>query len=66
MSQRTAPTRLLRLPSVLDRVPVSKTEWYRKIKNGTAPAPVALSARSVAWRESDIDAFIAGLSGGAK
>lgn len=64
--QQRPTTRLLRLPSVLDRVPVSKTEWYRKIKAGTAPVPVSLSARSVAWRESDIDAFIAALSRGVK
>ncbi len=66
MSQRPATTRLLKLPSVLERYPVSKTEWYRKIKNGTAPAAIRLSARSVAWLESDIDKFIAALSTGAK
>lgn len=66
MQQSPVTTRLLKLPSVLDRVPVSKTEWYRRIKNGTAPASVSLSARSVAWRESDIDAFIAALSSARK
>lgn len=66
MQQQPAKTRLLKLTSVLDRVPVSKTEWYRRIKNGAAPAPVRLSVRSVAWLESDIDAFIAALSTGAK
>lgn len=68
MPQRTATTRLLKIASVLDRVPVSKTEWYRRIRKGTAPAPVRLSVNSVAWRESDIDAFIDALdavAGGA-
>jgi len=54
-------TRLLKISSVLERVPVSKTEWYRRIRKGTAPAPISLSANSVAWLESDIDAFIADL-----
>lgn len=62
MSQTIAPTRLLRLPSVLARIPVCRTKWYQLVKDGTAPAPVALGARSVAWREADIDAFIAALS----
>lgn len=66
MSQSITPTRLLRLRTVLDRIPVCRTKWYQLIKNGTAPAPVALGARAVAWRETDIDAFIANLSGAAK
>jgi len=64
LSQITATSRLLRLPSVLNRVPVSKTEWYRRIKKGNAPAPISLSARAVAWLESDIDAYIAKLAQG--
>lgn len=66
MPASITPTRLLRIRTVLDRVPVCRTQWYAMIKNGSAPAPVALGARAVAWRESDIDAFIANLSGAAK
>ncbi len=68
MQQRTATTCPLRLPSVLGRVPVSTTEWHRKIIAETAPAPIALPARSVASHQSDIDAPIARLAGlgGAK
>ncbi|MET3134758.1 putative DNA-binding transcriptional regulator AlpA [Oxalobacteraceae bacterium GrIS 1.11] len=57
-SQQSAKTRLLKISSVLERVPVSRTEWYRRIRKGTAPAPLSLSVNSVAWLESDIDAFI--------
>lgn len=66
MQQSTTPKRLLKFPEVRSRTQVSKTAWYRKIKDGTAPAPVRLSVRSVAWLESDIDAYIATLSKGAK
>lgn len=55
------PLRLLRQPTVLERVCLSRTEWYRRVKAGKAPAPVRLGANSIAWRESDIDAFIADL-----
>lgn len=56
--------RLMRLPAVLEKVGLSKTEWYRLLKAGSAPAPVALSVRVRAWRESDIDAWINSLSPG--
>jgi prophage regulatory protein len=66
MSNSIAPTRLLRIRTVLDRVPLCRTKWYQLIKEGAAPAPVALGCRAVAWREADIDAFIANLSEGGK
>ncbi len=59
-----APQRLLRQPSVLDRVPFSKSELYRRVKSGRFPAPIKLGARAVAWRESDVDAWMATLAAG--
>jgi prophage regulatory protein len=64
-NQKTAPSRLLRLPSVLDRVPHSKTSIYRLIKQGIFPKAVRLGVNSVAWLESDIDAYIQKLTAGA-
>ncbi len=58
------PTRLLRKPVVLDRVGFSKSELYRRIKSGKFPAPIKLGARAVAWRESDVDAWMAALAAG--
>ena len=49
---------LLRLPDVLRRYPVSRTAWYDGIKLGMYPAPVRLGKRTVAWRESEIEALI--------
>ncbi|MFZ6673952.1 helix-turn-helix transcriptional regulator [Undibacterium sp. Xuan67W] len=57
-NQKPSPARLLRLPSVLDRVPHSKTSIYRLIREGTFPKAVRLGVNSVAWLESDIDAYI--------
>lgn len=53
--------RLLRLPQVLERVPVCKSSWYQGIQAGKYPAPLRLGPRTVAWRETDIDALIARL-----
>lgn len=51
--------RLLRVKGVLDKVPFSRTELYNKLARGEFPAPVKLSARSVAWVESEVDEWIA-------
>ncbi|CAN7219035.1 AlpA family phage regulatory protein [Mesorhizobium sp. LjNodule214] len=44
---------------VIDRVPFSKTQIYRKIADGTFPRPVPLGPHRVAWLESEIDAWVA-------
>ncbi|WP_066261409.1 helix-turn-helix transcriptional regulator [Hydrogenophaga flava] len=52
------PETLLRLPKVLQRFPVSRSDWYAGVRAGKYPAPLKLGERSVAWRASDIDALI--------
>jgi len=63
----TTPTaspaeKLLILPTVLERITMSRSGWLQGVKDGRYPAPVRLSPRRVAWRESDITAFINGLA----
>lgn len=58
------PTRLLRLPEVLSRFPVSTSKWYQGIQQGVYPRPIKLGRRTAAWRESDIEALIERLSSG--
>lgn len=53
------PGRLLRLPSVEERTGLKKSTVYAGVAARTFPAPVRLSARAVAWREEDIDRWIA-------
>lgn len=50
--------RLLRLNEVLSRVGVSRSTWYAWIADGSAPAPVQLSANLSAWPESAVSAWI--------
>ena len=52
------PGKLVRLPVVEERTGLKKSSVYFGVKAGTFPAPVRLSARAVAWRESDIDRWI--------
>jgi prophage regulatory protein len=55
-------TAILRLPEVLARTGLSRTNVYRRVAAGTFPAPVALGPRAVGWRESDIIEWIESLA----
>ncbi len=54
-------TGLWKLPTVLQNFPVSRSAWLAGVKSGRYPAPVRLSARSVAWRAADVAALVASL-----
>lgn len=51
--------RLLRLPEVKARSGFSRSTIYRKMEDGTFPRSVPIGANSVAWRESDFNAWLA-------
>jgi prophage regulatory protein len=51
------PENLLRLPQVETLTALRKSSIYAGMKAGTFPRCVRLSARAVAWRESDIAAW---------
>jgi prophage regulatory protein len=55
--------RLLRLPDVLSRIPVSASTWWAWVKEGKAPTGVKLGQRVTAWRESDINRMVNNLWG---
>ena len=52
-------TTLLRLPQVLEIIPVSRSTWWKGCKEGRYPQPVHPSPRTSAWRKCDIDALVA-------
>jgi prophage regulatory protein len=56
------PTGFLRLPQVLNLIPVKKTCWWEGVKSGRFPKPIKLSERCTAWRVEDILALIEQLS----
>ncbi len=47
-------------------IPISKSHWWAKVKDGKFPQPVKLGPRTTAWRISDIQALVEQLSGGVK
>ncbi|WP_137702885.1 helix-turn-helix transcriptional regulator [Marimonas lutisalis] len=49
---------LLRRPAVEARTGLSRSTLYDWMKRGEFPQPVKLGTRLVAWRESDIDAWL--------
>ncbi len=46
--------RYLRLKSVLELIPVSRSTWYLWIQRGIAPQPTHISLRAAAWKSQDI------------
>lgn len=49
---------LLRLPKVEAATGYKRSTIYKKIKDGTFPAPIALGERASAWLASEIDTWI--------
>jgi prophage regulatory protein len=50
--------RFMRLPEVEQCTSLSRWTIRRRMADGTFPQSVALGANSVAWRESEIDAWM--------
>lgn len=48
---------LIRLPEVLDLIPVSRTTFLTEVRKGRYPAPVRLSRSCTAWRWGEIKAL---------
>lgn len=50
--------KLLRLPEVRQIVRRSTSRIYADMNEGLFPRPIRIGSRAVAWRESDIQAWI--------
>jgi prophage regulatory protein len=66
MEAKQTNTGFIRLPTVLQMYPVSRSRWWAGVASGEYPKPVKLSERCTAWRRCDIDALIDRLSNGGK
>ena len=53
----TKPEKLLRLPEVEALTGLKKTSIYNAAHANSFPKPIRISARCVAWRESDLAAW---------
>jgi len=45
-------------------IPVSRTTWWRGVKEGIYPKPVKISSRTTAWRVEDVRELIKKLGNG--
>jgi len=55
-------TGFLRLPQVLQLVPVCRSTWHAGVRAGRYPPSVKLGDRCTAWRAEDVRALIERLS----
>jgi predicted DNA-binding transcriptional regulator AlpA len=53
----------LRLPQVLALVPIGRSTLFEKVKRGEFPKQIKLGEKTSVWLRSDIDAYIAKMSG---
>lgn len=59
MNTVTQPAEIfLRLPQVLERVPVSRSGLWKMVQEGRFPQPVKLSPRVTVWPLSSVQAYI--------
>lgn len=59
---RLPATGFVRLPKILELIPVSETTWWDGVREGRYPPPVKLSARCSAWPVASIQRLIEQLS----
>jgi predicted DNA-binding transcriptional regulator AlpA len=52
----------IRLPQVLQIIPVGKSTWWAGVKSGRFPAAVKIGPRTTAWRVADIRELLESLS----
>lgn len=50
MNKSLPNTGFVRLKSILELIPVSKSAWWAGVKSGRFPKPVRLGPRTTAWR----------------
>jgi prophage regulatory protein len=64
--ERHAIGGLLRLPQVLELIPVSRSTWWAGVKSGRFPRAYKLGSRVTAWRLEDIQRFIGSIAAGTE
>ncbi|AGH97823.1 helix-turn-helix transcriptional regulator [Micavibrio aeruginosavorus] len=54
----TKTTRILRISEVINRLGISRSGLYERIKNGDLPKPINLGGRRVGFIEHEIDTWV--------
>lgn len=48
----------LRLPQILERLPISRSAWWVGCRTGKYPKPIKLGPKTTVWKASEINAFL--------
>ncbi|MEZ5490897.1 MAG: AlpA family phage regulatory protein [Gammaproteobacteria bacterium] len=48
----------LRLPQILQLIPIGRSTWWHWVSTGKAPQSIKLGPRTTVWRAEDINQFI--------
>jgi prophage regulatory protein len=51
--------RVLRLPETEAKVGLQRSSIYKAVSEGTFPAPIKLTNKAIAWREDELDEWLA-------
>lgn len=51
-------TGFVRIPQILEVIPIGESTWWKWVKSGKAPAPVKLGPRTTAWTAESIRSLI--------
>lgn len=54
-------TGYVRLPQILQVIPIGKSTWWAGVKSGRFPKSVKLGTKTTAWKVEDIRALISDL-----
>jgi len=49
---------LLRMPDLTKQLGIARSTIYKLMSQGDFPKPIKLTRRAVAWRESDVAAYL--------
>ena len=58
MINQLPATGFIRLPQVLNYIPISRSSWLNGVKAGKYPPAVKLGENTTAWRVEDIQGLI--------
>ena len=58
MKEQLPLTGFMRLPQILQLIPISKSAWWQGCREGRFPKPIKLGPKTNVWRVEDIAALI--------
>jgi len=63
--RQTLPeTGFLRLPQVLQFIPIGRSTWWAGVASGRFPAPIKLGPRTTVWKAQDIIKLLSDIEAG--